>query len=205
MPRRMRRVAVICSKATAGIALPALIVTACTSGGSVTRSVRATVAVRPDIVLSTRAGGPDAAIIGSATVPSLLTHKAMSCPSTTRAVGQRALLSATWSYQGGETYLSRLTAGFDLKTGVAVPFVTITLDPRDSGTRGRLRLWTSALLQGNHISGYHTTGWIAAATLGHPLALPLKDPYLAVQVWAANPLTGRFYCVSGTGLNLGAR
>jgi hypothetical protein len=68
-----------------------------------------------------------------------------------------------------------------------------------------LRLWTSALLEGNHVNGYHTTGWIAAGTPGHPLAVRLKDPHLAVQVWAANPLTGLFYCVSDTGFNLGAR
>jgi hypothetical protein len=204
MPRRMRRVAAICAKAPARIALPALIVAACTSGGSVTRDVRATAPVRPDIVLSTRAGGPDAAIIGRGTVPSLLAHTVMSCPVATRAAGQRALLDATWSYHGGETYLARLSGGFDLKTGVALPFMTVTLDPSDGGPRGRLRLWTSAVLEGNHVNGYHTTGWIAAGTPGRPLAMRLKDPRLALQVWAANPLTGRFYCISDTGFNLGA-
>jgi hypothetical protein len=205
MPRRMRRVAAICSKASAGIALPALIAAACTSGGSVTPGVRATAPVGPDLVLSARAGGPDAAILGRGTVPSLLARTVMSCPGATQAPEQQALLDATWSYHGGETYLARLTGGFDLKTGVALPFITVTLDPPDSGTRGRLRLWTSALLQGNHVNGYHTTGWIAAGTPAHPFAVRLKDPHLAVQVWAANPLTGLFYCVSDTGFNLGAR
>jgi len=204
MPRRLPRIAASGSKITAGIALPALLVAACTAGGSAPRGVRATTPARPDIVLSTRAGGPEAAVIGRGTVPSLLAHTAMSCPGATRATGPGALLEATWSYHGGETYLARLSGGFDVKTGVALPFLTVTLDPPDSGTRGRLRLWTSAPLEGNQVSGYHTTGWIAAGTPGHPFAVRLKDPRLAVQVWAANPLTGRFYCVSDTGFNLGA-
>jgi hypothetical protein len=205
MPRRLPRVAAIGSKITAGIVLPTLMVAACTSGGSVTRGVRATAPARPDIVLSTRAGGPDTANIGRGTVPSLLAHTMLSCPGATQAAGQGAFLDATWSYHDGETYLARLSGGFDVKTGVALPFLTVTLDPPDSGTRGQLRLWTSAPLAGNHVNGYHTTGWIAAGTPGHPFAVRLKDPHLAVQVWAANPLTGLFYCVSDTGLDLGAR
>lgn len=52
----------------------------------------------------------------------------MSCPGAGQAAGQRAVLHAMWSYRGGTTYLSRLSGGFDLKTGVALPFVTVTPD-----------------------------------------------------------------------------
>ena len=33
----------------------------------------------------------------------------------------------------------------------------------------------------------------------------LTDPYLAIQVWAVDPLTNLIYCVSGTGFDLGTR
>jgi hypothetical protein len=212
MPRRIPIVAVVSSKAAVGVGLLALIVAACTPGGSTpgavyatTGGVQATAPARPDIVLSTRSGGPAPALLGRATVPTLFARTVMSCPGATRAAGQQALLDATWTSRGGETYLTRLRAGFDVKTGVALPFITVTLDPPGSGTRGRLRLWTSALVEGNHIDGYHTTGWIEAGTAGHPFAVRRKDPRLAVQVWAENPLTGLIYCVSSTGFNLGAR
>jgi hypothetical protein len=220
MPRRMRRAAAAYAKAVTGMALIALLAAACTPGGSTaggaarSSSEAATVPpggaptaaqARPDIVLSARSGGSDAAILGTVTVPSLLAHKAVSCPSAGQGASQRALLRATWSYRGGTTYLSRLSGGFDLKTGVALPFLTVTLDPRGSGPRGRLRLWTSGLLEGNNVSGYHTTGWIAAGAPGGPLAIRLADPYLAIQVWAADPLTNLVYCVTSTGFSLGTR
>jgi hypothetical protein len=55
---------------------------------------------------------------------------------------------------------------------------------------------------GNEISGYHTTGWIATGTTGHPLALRRADPFLAVQVRAVSTVTAVFYCVSGAGVDL---
>jgi hypothetical protein len=214
--RRLGPVTAYAKTATA-VALLALIVAACTAGGSPANGANglsgrpataspggAAVAsrVRPDLVLSTRPGGPDAVDIGRGTVASLLAHKAMSCPDTTQAKGQVAFLHAAWSYRGGMTYLSRLSTGFTLKTAVALPFVTVTLDRQGDGLNGQLGLWTSGLLQGNRIRGYHTTGWVPAGTAGHPLALRLADPFLAVEVWAVNPLTALFSCVAETGFIL---
>ena len=212
MPSRMLRAAARCSMAVTGIALLALVATACTPGGSPVggaasasfRSAPTAVQARPDLVLRTRPGGPDAAIIGSITAPSLLARKATSCPGEVQSAGQRALLDATWSYRDGITYLSRLSIGFDLKTAVMSPFVTVTLDSRGSGPRGRLGLWASAPVWGNDVKGHHTTGWTAAGPRGRPLATRQAAPRLMVQVWAEDSVTALIYCVSATGFNLGA-
>jgi hypothetical protein len=194
--------------AAAGTALLVLVAAACTPGGSTAtgapfRSAPTAAQARHDIVLSTRPGNPDAAILGTVTAPSLLARKAMSCPGEGQSAGQLALLDATWRYRDGITYLSRLSIGFDLKTAVVNPFVTVTLDSRGGGPRGRLGLWASAPLWGNNVSGQHTTGWTAAGPQGGPLATRQADPRLMVQVWAEDSVTARIYCVSATGFNLG--
>jgi hypothetical protein len=129
----------------------------------------------------------------------------MSCPDGTASGDKRhVILRARWSFRDGTTYVSQIYGGFDLKTGVAVPFVTVTLDASDR-PRGQVRLWTSALLQSNHVSGLHTTGWVSAGMAGRRLAVKLADPHLALQVWAESTTTGLFYCVAATGLTLGTR
>lgn len=67
------------------------------------------------------------------------------------------------------------------------------------------RLPIVAVASSKAAAGVGLLALIAAGTAGHPVAVRLKDPHLAVQVWAANPLTGLIYCVSSTGFNLGAR
>lgn len=197
--------------AAAGIALLALLAAACTPGGSAPggaagapfRGTPTAARVQHDIVLMTRPGSPDAAILGTVTARSLLALKAISCPGERQSPGQRALLDATWRYRDGITYLSRLSIGFNLKTAVVSPFVTVTLDPRGGGPRGRLGLWASAPLWGNNVYGQHSTGWIAAGLQGRPFATGQADPRLTVQVWAEDSVTALIYCVSAAGFNLG--
>jgi hypothetical protein len=120
-----------------------------------------------------------------------------SCPDGNQVPRHGLRVQARWRYQGQTARLSGVQVSFDEQSGsLAIPFLTIELT--GSGTAGQ---WVTSMIEGNRVTGYHTTGWVPLrGTEAVPAESPL--PEVRAQIWAGDPDTALIYCAAATGLFL---
>jgi hypothetical protein len=131
-----------------------------------------------------------------------------SCPQAKAGTGTTLTLKAQWAYGPETIRLDRISGAFDESRGsLAMPFMIFVLSPVGStALSSTQRRWLTTQVDGNAITGYHSTGWTLTNLAWRTAIDP--DPDLSLQLWAMSSSganQGTEYCVAATDLALTAR